>query len=425
MSDLSLAHPGPVGVGAESLCARAIQAQARPSPYGPDLDLTTFSHPAEQQRQRVEALHSLEQQVREAALLAGIDSEEVGRAASYFQIDYSAIYERIQRRYQGQLELMTTAEALKSYDWLRDYWWQGVAVDQDKYTAAVELAQTGGFFLRVFAGQRVKEAIQACLLVQENNISQNVHNVIIMEEGAEAQLITGCTLHPRVETGLHIGVTEVFLKKGATLANTMIHNWAEGFHVRPRTGVIVEESATFVNNYILLRPVRSVQAYPRVFLRGAGARTQFNSIMVGLKESLIDMGSYVELTGQGTRADAISRAVARDRSTMYLRGELVGRHNESRGHLDCRGMLLSETAKIRAVPELMADSAPGSQLSHEAAVGPIAEEAVEYLMTRGLPRDLAISTLVRGFMQIDLPGLPEILTKHIQRVLAATAERSL
>lgn len=425
MSDLSLARPSPIDAREESLRARAIQAQTRPSPYGPDLDLTTFAQPVEHQRQRVEALRSLEQQVREAALLAGIDSEEVGRAASYFQVDYSAIYERIQRRYQGQLELMTTAEALKTYDWLRDYWWQAVAVDQDKYTAAAELAQTGGFFLRVFAGQRVTQPIQACLLVQENNISQNVHNVIIMEEGADAQLITGCTLHPRVETGLHIGVTEVFLKKGATLANTMIHNWAEGFHVRPRTGVIVKESATFVNNYILLRPVRSVQAYPRVFLRGAGARAQFNSIMVGLKESLIDMGSYAELTGQGTRVDAISRAVAKDRSTMYLRGELVGRHNESRGHLDCRGMLLSETAKIRAVPELLADSAPRSQLSHEAAVGPIAEEAVEYLMTRGLPRDVAISTLVRGFMQIDLPGLPEILTKHIQRVLAATAEHSL
>lgn len=425
MSDLSLTHSGPVATREESLRARAIQAQTRPALYGPDLDLTTFSHPAEQQRQRVKALRSLEQQMREAALLAGIDSEETGRAASYFQVDYSAIYERIQRRYQGQIELMTVAEALKSYDWLRDYWWQAVEVDQDKYTAAVELAPTGGFFLRVFAGQRVAEPIQACLLVQENNISQNVHNVILLEEGAAAQLITGCTLHPRVETGLHIGVTEVFLKKNATLSETMIHNWAEGFHVRPRTGVIVEEGATFVSNYILLRPVRSVQAYPRVFLRGADARAQFNSIMVGLKESFIDMGSYVELTGQGTRADAISRAVARDRSTMYLRGELVGQHNESRGHLDCRGMLLSDQARMHAIPELLADSAPRSQLSHEAAVGPIAEEAVEYLMTRGLPRDVAISTLVRGFMQIDLPGLPDILTKHIQRVLAATAEHSL
>ena len=378
MSDLSLAHPSPIGAREESLRARAIQAQTRPALYGPDLDLTTFSHPAEQQRQRVKALRSLEQQMREAALLAGIDSEETGRAASYFQVDYSAIYERIQRRYEGQLELMTMAEALKSYDWLRDYWWQAVEADQDKYTAAVELAQTGGFFLRVFEGQRVTEPIQACLLVQENNISQNVHNVILIEEGADAQLITGCTLHPRVETGLHIGVTEFFLKKNATLSDTIIHNWAEGFHVRPRTGVIVEEGATFVSNYILLRPVRSVQAYPRVFLRGAGARAQFNSIMVGLKESLIDMGSYVELTGRGTRADAISRAVARDRSTMYLRGELVGQHNESRGHLDCRGMLLSEAAKIHAIPELLVDSAPRSQLSHEAAVGPIAEEAVEY-----------------------------------------------
>ncbi|HSA87333.1 MAG TPA: hypothetical protein VLE46_14220, partial [Nitrospira sp.] len=161
MSDLSLAHPGPVDTREDSLRASAIQAQTRPALYGPDLDLTTFSHPAEQQRKRLDALRSLEQQIREAASLAGIDSEESNRAASYFQIDYSSIYERIQRRYQGQIELMTTAEALKSYDWLRDYWWQAVAVDQDKYTAAAELAQTGGFFLRVFAGQCVTQPIQA------------------------------------------------------------------------------------------------------------------------------------------------------------------------------------------------------------------------------------------------------------------------
>lgn len=71
----------------------------------------------------------------------------------------------------------------------------------------------------------------------------------------------------------------------------MIHNWAEGFHVPPRTGAIVDDGATHVSNYVLLRPVRSVQAYPRVRLRGAGARAQFNSIMVGVKDSLIDMGS--------------------------------------------------------------------------------------------------------------------------------------
>lgn len=405
--------------------ARALQARHRPAVYGPDLDLSGFSLPGEQERQRVQSLLSLGKQIREAAMWAGIDSEEAGRAASYFQIDYSVIYERIQRAFRGQIELTTAAAALSAYHWLRDYWWQAVAVDTDKYTAQTELAQTGGFFLRVFAGQRVMQPIQACLFVQENNISQNVHNLIIMEEGSEAQLITGCTLHPGINAGLHIGVTEVFLKPGATLADTMIHNWAEGFHVRPRPGVIADEGATFLSNYVLLQPVQSMQAYPTVTLRGDRARAQFHNIIVGRKGSVIDMGSRIELRGRGTQAEAVSRAVARDRSEVYLRGELIGRHNESRGHLDCRGMLLSDEARIWAIPELLAAGAPQSQLSHEAAVGPIAEEAVDYLMTRGISRDEAIATLVRGFLKLDLPGLAPSLRRQIDRVLEMTIERSM
>jgi Fe-S cluster assembly scaffold protein SufB len=74
--------------------------------------------------------------------------------------------------------------------------------------------------------------------------------------------------------------------------------------------------------------------------------------MVGVKDSLIDMGTRVELLGRGSQAESISRAVARDNSIMYLRGTFMSRDNESRGHLDCRGMLLSDAARIYAIPEL-------------------------------------------------------------------------
>jgi hypothetical protein len=402
---------------------RALAAKQRPARYGPDLDLAQFGKPGE--RAPVGNLRSLHTRIREAALLAGIDTEEAERSASYFQIDYSAVYQHIQQAYDGQIELMTTQEALQRYEWLRDFWWKAVEVDSDKYTAAAELDQTGGFFLRIFAGQRVTRPIQACLFVQENNVSQNVHNVILVEEDAEAQLITGCTLHPGVRDGLHIGVTEIFLKTGATLVNTMVHNWAEGFHVRPRTTVIADSGTTFVSNYILLRPVRSVQAFPKVVLQGERARAQFHNIMIGMGDSVIDVGTRVELLGRGSQAESISRAVARDSSSMFLRGEFISRNNESRGHLDCRGMLLSDTARIDAIPELQAIGVPKSELSHEAAVGPIAEETVEYLMTRGLTRGEAVATLVLGFLKIDMPGLPAVVTRNLERVLAATAGRSL
>ena len=110
-------------------------------------------------------------------------------------------------------------------------------------------------------GERLEEPVQACLLIAETALSQNLHNVVVVEEGAAAHVITGCTVH-RATGGLHIGVSEFFVGKNASLTFTMIHRWAPGLHVRPRTAVVVEEGGTYVSNYLLLGEVASLQMYP-------------------------------------------------------------------------------------------------------------------------------------------------------------------
>jgi len=110
------------------------------------------------------------------------------------QVDQSVVYESLNKAYEGQLEIMSTTDALNRYDWLEDYFWKSVPVDQDKFTAQAALNMTHGYFIRVFPHQKPQYPVQSCLLVAENYISQNVHNIIIVEEGAELQVITGCTL---------------------------------------------------------------------------------------------------------------------------------------------------------------------------------------------------------------------------------------
>lgn len=57
------------------------------------------------------------------------------------------------------------------------------------------------------------------------------------------------------------------------------------------------------------------------------------------------------------------------------------------------------------------------ELSHEAAVGKIAQEEILYLMSRGLSEDEATSTIVRGFLSVDIPGLPEGLKAQIDHAV--------
>jgi hypothetical protein len=88
-------------------------------------------------------------------------------------------------------------------------------------------------------------------------------------------------------------------------------------------------------------------------------------------------------------------------------------------------MLVSPEAAIHAIPELEADGVPQAELSHEAAISPIAEEEVAYLMARGLEREEAVAAITRGFLNVDLPGLPPALERSVREALAATPAGAL
>jgi hypothetical protein len=403
---------------------RAEKAKEKKAALGPDIDLLRYNQHIE--RGRIESLESLPQQEREAAVMAGINVKEEVRSGSYVQVDHSVVYERLNKLYEGKLEIMSTAEALKKYDWLEDYYWRAVPVDQDKYTAQAELNMTHGYFIRVLPHQKLEYPVQACLLVAENYVSQNVHNMIIVEEGAELQVITGCTLSKGDAEGIHLGISEFFIKKGGKLFFTMIHNWAENFHVRPRTWAIVEEDGVFVSNYVLLKPVKSIQAFPVAYLKGDRSSAKFNTVVYGLKDSYIDLGSRIILEGEDTRGESIARTIAADESLIYARGDLVAKtKGYCLAHLDCRGIVFSNRGKIYAIPQLISDGALKAELSHEASIGPIAEEQVEYLMSRGISREDAISVITSGFLNLDIPFLPEVIDRNIKEVIQATAKESM
>lgn len=406
------------------LKVRAENAKEKKAILGPDIDLSRYSKHIE--RGKIESLESLPHQAKEAAIMTGINIKEELRSGSYFQVDHSVVYESLNKAYEGKLEIMSTTDALNTYDWLEDYYWRAVPVDQDKYTAQVESNMTHGYFIRVLPYQKPQYPVQSCLLVAESYISQNVHNIIIVEEGAELQVITGCTLAKSDAEGIHLGVSEFFVKKGGKLFFTMIHNWAENFHARPRTWAVVEEDGAFVSNYVLLKPVKSIQAFPVAYLKGDRSSAKFNTVVYGLKDSYIDLGSRIILEGKETRGESITRTIAADESVIYARGDLVAKTRDyCLAHLDCRGIVFSNKAKIYAIPQLASEGALKAELSHEASIGPIAEEQVEYLMSRGISREDAVSVITSGFLNLDIPFIPEFLDRNIKEVIKATAKEAL
>lgn len=364
----------------------------------------------------VEELQDINQDDVDKFLNVGIDTVQSHRSGTFIQKDSSIIHSRSR---QDGVEISGISQALKKHGRLKDYLWRYIDPQKDVFTQRAKTAPHEGYFIGTAPGARINQPVQACLYIAKEGFSQNVHNLVIAEEGSSLKVITGCATSPHLVSGLHVGVSEFYVKKGAQLHFTMIHDWGAEVNVRPRTVVHVEEGGVFVSNYISMKPVGSLQMFPTTYLAGEGAVARFNSVLVAGPGTTLDVGSRVILDAPHTRAEIISRAITTG-GTIIARGELVGNAPEIKAHLECKGLILKK-GLMHAIPELRG-AIPGVEMSHEAAVGKIDQREIEYLMARGIDEDEAISTIVRGFLNVNIEGLPLQLKEKIDRIISETQE---
>jgi len=349
--------------------------------------------------------------------LTGLEVEMKNRSGSFFQKDQDVCH--ITSDCQG-IEFLTFARAVEQYPWIRDYIWKAVPNDKDKYTRYVaSRPDPKGFVIIAKKGTKSIYPLQACLFMSDSPV-QHVHNIVIAEENAELHIISGCTSSSRRNSGAHLGVTEIYVGKGAKVTSTMIHNWGQNISVFPRSVAIVEENGVFLSNYVCMEPVRKIQMAPLCRLQGEGAVGRFSSVVVCTPGSFMDLGSTATLEAKGTSAELITRAITTG-GTILSRGRIDGMVKGTKGHIECKGLILRD-GTIHAIPEIKGDVVD-TELSHEAAVGKIARDEIEYLMARGLDEETATATIIRGFLDVKLEGLPDVLQNQINAAIDA-AEKS-
>jgi Fe-S cluster assembly scaffold protein SufB len=390
------------------------EARKKKAAFGEDIDLDKYPE-ASKDIPRVDSLEELSKDEQGTLLNAGIIPSGEGRSGSFVYMDESVVHTSTT---MPGVEVMPVSMALKKYDWLRDYYWKAVLPDADKYTARTFEEQADGYFIRALPGAKVKAPVQTCLMLKGKSVAQTVHNVIIVEEGAEMEVVTGCSTSKGVERALHLGISEFYIKKKGMLTFTMIHNWSEQIGVRPRTVILQAEDSTFINNYVALKPVRTIQTYPTAKLDGKNAFARFNTVAIAHPGSELDLGSRVIMNAEGSRCDIISRTITTG-GKLIARGQMIGAAPGIKGHLECRGLILGKGGIQIAIPELEA-RVPDVEMTHEAAVGKIAQDQVEYLMSRGMSEEEAIGIIVRGFLEVGIRGLPEALKREIDATIEKT-----
>ena len=371
-------------------------------------DLSRFQFSGGEDAAPIADLSALPEEDKRHLVLAGIDVADRNVSGAFMQLNHADVH--CDTRREG-LELMDIRAALKKYDGLPRHYWNLLSPDKDEVTRLASEHCNGGYFVRVKKGVKLTEPVQSCMFIKHSGAGQAVHNIVIVEEGAELHMLGGCSTAHAARDAAHLGITEYYVEKGGKLTFTMIHNWGASTTVLPRSAGTVAAGGEFQNNYILLNPVGSLQMYPAMNLDGEGAVARCNSVIVAPEGSYVDSGNRINLNAPRTRGEIISRTLTTG-GTIINRGFIGANATPVKGHLECKGLIIGN-GRMHAIPEL--DSCrDGVELSHEAAVGKIAQEEIEYLMARGLDEDEAASTIVRGFLNVDIMGLPAPLQRAMQ-----------
>jgi len=327
-----------------------------------------------------------------------------------------------QCRIEGLVVLPLT-QAFEKYPHVREeLFFNIVFCDANDTTRSAAGRDPIGYYVYVHPGVKIEEPLQAAFLFGETGARQFIHNIIEIGDGAELNIVNGCTTASHGREGTHVGITETYMGRNSHLGYTMIHNWGHAMEVFPVGAVSVGEGARYISNYVGMTAVKKIVTNPIAHV-ASRASARFYSVIYSKGESFFDTGARVMLDGRDASGEILSRVVS-EGGTVISRQFLSGNQAGTFGHMECSGLMLNEKGVIHSIPELRG-AHPDINLAHEAAVGKISSEELSYLMTRGLTEEQARSLIIRGFLDIKIEGLPEKIQSFMEEIISRSVEGSI
>ncbi|MBP6560834.1 MAG: SufD family Fe-S cluster assembly protein [Enterocloster sp.] len=256
-----------------------------------------------------------------------------------------------------------------------------------------------GIDIRIKPGTR-NESVHIPVVVSASGLKEMVYNDFFIGEDSDVVIVAGCGIHNcGDQDSEHDGIHRFFVGKNAKVKYVEKH-YGEGDGngkriLNPGTEVYMEENSCMEMEMVQIEGVDSTNRTNSAEL-AAGAK-------LIVRERLLTHGSQnaestyiVNLNGEDSSADVVSRSVAKDTSKQTFNSKIVGNAKCS-GHTECDAIIMDD-AKIFAIPGLIANNIDAA-LIHEAAIGKIAGEQIVKLMTLGLTEEEAEAQIVNGFLK--------------------------
>ncbi|NJN19036.1 MAG: Fe-S cluster assembly protein SufB [Oscillochloris sp.] len=321
---------------------------------------------------------------------------------------------------------LDTDTALKEHpEIFKQYFGTIIPSADNKYAALNTAVWSGGSFVYVPKGVKVDIPLQAYFRINAENMGQFERTLIIVEEGAEAHYIEGCTAPIYSTNSLHSAVVEIVVKKGGKFRYTTIQNWANNIFnlVTKRAMAYEEASMEWVDGNI---GSKLTMKYPSVYLMGRKARGEVLSVAYAGKGQHQDAGAKMVHVAPETTSRITNKSVSKDGGKTTYRGlaKVAPGAYGAKINVNCDALILDDRSASDTIPYIEIEE-DRCTLAHEATVGRIGEEQLFYLMSRGLKEADAMSMIVLGFMEPFTRELPMEYAVELNRLIQMEMEGSV
>ena len=335
----------------------------------------------------------------ERASLAGVGA----------QYDSELVYHNVKDEVAAQGVVYTDMEsALKGEyaDMVHEYFMKLVTPRDHKFAALHGAVWSGGSFVYVPKGVQVSIPLQSYFRLNAKGAGQFEHTLIIVDEGASLHFIEGCSAPKYNVANLHAGCVELFVKKNAKLRYSTIENWSKNMYNLNTKRAIVDEggavewvSGSFGSHVGYL--------YPMSILKGKGSKMEFTGVTFAGAGQNLDTGAKVVHCAPDTTSYMNTRSISKSGGISTFRSSVVVQKGatNAKSAVSCQSLMLDSESRSDTIPAMdirTRDAAIGP----EAKIGSISDDAVFYLMSRGMSEEDARALIVSGFADNVSKELP-------------------
>lgn len=351
----------------------------------------------------------LPQNIRDTFDRLGIpEAEKKSLAGVGAQYDSEVVYHNIQKELEEQGVIYVDFEtAVKEYpDLIKPYFGKLITPNYHKFAALHYAVWSGGSFVYVPKGVHVRMPLQSYFRLNAPGAGQFEHTMIIVEKGAKVHFIEGCSAPKYNIANLHAGCVELFIGDDASMTYSTIENWSKNMYNLNTKRAIVGKNGT-INWVTGSFGSHTSCLYPMSILQGEGAHCEFTGVTFAGKGQYLDTGSKVVHNAPNTTSNINSKSISKSGGVCIYRGSVVINPpaDGAKANVSCESLMLDEQSQSDTIPAIVVKN-DNIDLGHEASIGRISDEAIFYLMSRGLSEDEARAMLVRGFVEPVSKALP-------------------